>query len=77
MSANTDSLTDQALALPVESRLILVDQLLSSLNPSPDAAIEAAWRDEAEARLDRLDRGETEAVDGESVFQQIREKYAR
>lgn len=67
-------LIDQASALPVEERALMVESLLLSLNP-PDPEMDAAWTAEAYARLDALRSGEVEGVPAEAVFDRIRRKF--
>ncbi|MBK1631182.1 hypothetical protein CKO31_10600 [Thiohalocapsa halophila] len=77
MNPSNSKLFDDALALPVDERMRLVDTLLKSLNPGSDDLIDAAWHEEAERRLAALDRGEATLVNGEEVFERLRAKYRR
>lgn len=77
MNPSDSKLFDDALALPVDERMRLVDTLLESLNPGSDDLIDAAWYDEVERRLAALDRGEATLVNGEEVFERLRAKYRR
>ncbi|WP_058553656.1 addiction module protein [Thiohalocapsa sp. ML1] len=75
MKPSESGLFHDALALPEGERLRLVDTLLESLHPDADPQVDAAWRDEAERRLARLDAGECTLVDGEAAFRRLRAKY--
>ncbi|PJB07298.1 MAG: addiction module protein [Hydrogenophilales bacterium CG_4_9_14_3_um_filter_63_34] len=66
----------EAVALPVEERARVVENLLSSLNP-PDQAVDAAWASVARRRLDDLRSGRVEAIPGEVVFERIRQRYSK
>jgi putative addiction module component (TIGR02574 family) len=77
MTTAADRLTDEALSLPVDARLSLVDKLLSSLNPSVGHEHERLWADEAERRITQLDEGQAKLVPGEEVFTKLRAKYAK
>jgi putative addiction module component (TIGR02574 family) len=66
----------EAEALPVEEREIVIDSLLRTLNP-PDAEIEKEWLAVAKRRLAELRSGSIEAVPGNEVFARIRERFAR
>ena len=61
MPISAKSLGAQAMQLPPNERLALVDQLLDTLD-EPDASMEALWAIEAEARLVAYRRGEIKAV---------------
>jgi len=72
----TKEIIEEATALPVEERAIVVDSLLRSLNvPSPD--IEKAWAEVAKRRLAELRSGRVRAIPGDEVFRRIRERFAR
>ncbi len=72
----TRELIDEVVSLPVEERTRFVDTLLRSLN-APESAIDAAWGDVARRRLDELRSGRVDAVSGETVFERIRQRYAK
>lgn len=72
-----DRVTDEALSLPADARLGLVEKLLSSLNLPIDEDIERLWAEEAERRVAQIDAGEAKLVPGEEVFAKIRSKYGR
>lgn len=73
----TDKIVEGALALPVDARIGLVSRLLSSLNLPTQPEIDRLWAEEAERRVDQIDRGEVKLVPGEQVFEKIRKKYQR
>lgn len=77
MPTVTDKVYDEALSLPADARLGLVEKLLSSLNLPAQHEIERLWAEEAERRVAEIDRGEVELIPGEKVFEKIRQKYAR
>jgi len=60
----------EALSLSVPERTRLVEILLASLDE--DDEIAAAWAEEAERRIDALDRGEVDTVPVEDVIAQAR-----
>ncbi len=61
MPSPAETLSAQAVKLPPEERMALVDQLLDSLD-EPDAAINALWAKEADSRLAAYRRGEIKAM---------------
>jgi putative addiction module component (TIGR02574 family) len=76
MTTATAKLADQVLSLPCEDRIYLVDKLLESLNAPSREEIERLWAEEAERRIEELDSGKVEAIPGEQVFAEIRERLA-
>ena len=55
-------------------QLELVDMLLKSLNIPTKPEIDELWSKEAERRIDEIDSGSVQAIDGETVFDQIRKR---
>jgi putative addiction module component (TIGR02574 family) len=77
MTTATAKLADQVLSLPCEDRIYLVDRLLQSLNAPSREEIDRLWAEEAERRIEELDSGKVEAIPGEQVFAEIRERLAK
>ncbi len=77
MPTAADSLVDEALKLPAEARISLVDRILESLNLPTRPDINRFWAEEAERRVAEIDGGEVELIPGEDVFAKIRRKYSR
>ena len=77
MTTATAKLADQVLSLPCEDRIYLVDRLLESLNAPSREEIDRLWAEEAERRIEELDSGQVEAIPGEQVFAEIRERLAK
>ena len=77
MPTAADKIVDDALALPAEVRIGLVDRILESLNLPTRPDIDRLWSEEAERRVSEIDRGDVELVPGEDVFEKIRRKHAR
>ena len=71
MGAVTDRVTEEALSLPAEARLGLVEKLLTSLNLPIDEEIDRLWAEEAERRVTQIDAGEAKLIPGEDVFARI------
>lgn len=63
-------LIDEAEALPVEERALVVDSLLRSLNP-PESKIDKKWASVASKRLREVRSGAVKTVPGEEVFDKI------
>jgi hypothetical protein len=68
---------DEALSLPAETRVSLVEKLLISLNLPTQPEIDRLWSKEAERRISQIDKGVVRLVPGERVFRNIRKKYRR
>jgi putative addiction module component (TIGR02574 family) len=71
MSANSEQILQQALALSPQDRAEIVERLLASFQMPPDPHLDELWAREAEERLDAYDRGELGAVPAEEVFARI------
>ncbi len=67
---------DEAAALPVEKRAMVVDSLLRSMN-APDPETDRQWASVAKRRLDELRSGRVKAVPGDEVFARVRARFAR
>ena len=67
---NTKELINEAVSLPVEERVLVVDSLLRSLN-QPESEIDRKWAAVAKRRLAELRSGAVQAVPGEEVFGKI------
>ncbi len=61
MSPIAETLSAQAVQLPPEDRMALVEHILDSLD-EPDASLDALWAKEADDRLAAYRRGEIRAV---------------
>ena len=77
MPTVTERVVEEALELPADARLGLVERLLTSLNLPSQPDIDRLWADEVERRVTQVDRGEVELIPGEKVFERIRQKYQR
>ena len=73
---NIKDLIQEAEALPVEERALVVDSLLRSLNP-PESKIDKKWAAVAAKRLKEVRSGAVESVPGEEVFARIWKERAQ
>ena len=71
----TTDILNEAISLPVEERVILVDSLLKTLN-SPSPNIDKLWAEIAQRRLQELRSGEVKAVPGDEVFKRRWERFS-
>ncbi|MDY6974502.1 MAG: addiction module protein [Thermodesulfobacteriota bacterium] len=77
MTSMPDRVIEEALSLPVDIRLTLVEKLIRSLNLPIDEDIDRLWAEEAEQRISKVEAGEARLVPGEEVFSKIRAKYGK
>ncbi|MCL2422715.1 MAG: addiction module protein [Micrococcales bacterium] len=70
MAAETDDITQAALALSERERAALAETLLDSLDAPSE--VEAAWTDEIESRVDDILRGKVKTI----PFAQIKAELA-
>ena len=77
MAITNDRVVEEALSLPADVRLSLVEKLLMSLNLPIDEEIDRLWAEEAERRISQIEAGEVKLVPGEEVFDKIRAKHER
>lgn len=71
----TMDLIAEAISLPVEERVLVVDSLLRSLNP-PETDIDMKWAKVAKKRLSELRSGFVEPVSGDLVFKKIWDRFS-
>jgi putative addiction module component (TIGR02574 family) len=71
-----DKLISEAISLPIDIRLQLVEKLLESLNPSRKD-IDELWAIEAERRVAEIEKGEVDTVPGEEVFRKLRSRLKK
>ena len=77
MPTTNDRVIDEALSLPSNVRLSLVEKLLTSLNLPIDEEINRLWEEEAERRVSQIEEGKAKLVPGEEVFAKIRAKHRK
>jgi putative addiction module component (TIGR02574 family) len=77
MDIIADKVFDDALSLPSDARVVLVERLLESLNLPTQAEIDRLWAEEAERRISEIDQGDVDLIPGDAVFAKIRQKYQK
>lgn len=77
MPTTNDRVIDEALSLPSNVRLSLIEKLLTSLNLPIDKEINRLWAEEAECRVSQIEKGKAKLVPGEEVFAKIRAKHEK
>ena len=77
MATTNDRVIEEALSLPADVRLSLVEKLLTSLNLPIDKEIDRLWAEEAERRVSQIEEGKAKLVPGEEVFAKLRAKLGK
>lgn len=71
MATDNRDLFQEALALPLAERAALTEVLIDSLPANRQSDIQIAWRAEVQRRIEAFDRGESQAIDAEQVFDEL------
>ena len=66
------SIQEEIVRLSAADRARLIDFLWDSLDEARVKEIEAKWAAESEERIDAVDRGELQTIDGPSGLQELR-----
>ena len=69
---NLTSIQKEIAHLSSNERAMLIDILWESLDEARVKETEAKWAAESEERIDAVDRGELQTVDGPSVLRDLR-----
>ncbi len=77
MANALDSVSKDALNLPVEQRLVLAGILLESAEAAPDAKASAAWDAEIRDRIQAIDDGRISGIPYEQVLQEAEQRLNR
>jgi len=77
MATTNDRVVEEALPLPADVRLNLIEKLLMSLNLPIDEEIDRMWAEEAERRVSQIDENKARLVPGEEVFAKVRAKHGK
>ena len=74
-----EKIFEQALVLPIDDRLSLIDRLINSTNlpiQKDQEDIDQAWSKEVELRCQELEDGKTKLISGEKVFKKIKQRFS-
>lgn len=77
LSTSVNRVFEEALSLPSDERVSLVEKLLTSLNLPLQPEIDRLWADEAERRVSQIEQGEVNPIPGSEVSAKIRRKYQK
>ena len=71
MQRHAAELLRDALTLPSEARIALIDSLIESLDPTIDDGLEEAWKREIEIRLKQIDEGSVKLISWEEARKRL------
>jgi putative addiction module component (TIGR02574 family) len=69
---NLTSIQEEISRLSSSERAMLIDILWESLDEARIKETEAKWAAESEERIDAVDRGELQTIDGPSALRELR-----
>lgn len=70
-------LLEDALDLPTNKRMQLIDKLLQNTNIPPQSDIDQAWAMEVERRDKEVQNGSVELIPGEEVVKKVNLKFLK
>jgi len=73
---DANSILEAAMNLPPEQRIDIADRLLTSLPENYVNEVERVWAQEAERRLDAVERGEVEMLPAEPIIRALEQDEA-
>jgi len=73
METTIESIVEQAMTLPNESRAQLADLLVQSLDAGELGLLDRQWSAEAIRRRDEVRSGQVETIPGEEALRKVRE----
>ncbi len=76
-STMTNKIYEQALDLPADDRMVLIDKLLHSANLPTQIEIDKLWAKEVERRGKDIETGKAKLIPGEEVFRKIRTRFGK
>jgi putative addiction module component (TIGR02574 family) len=77
MSMSVEQLAEEALALPSDSRALLADRIVESLDAGELSDLDRIWGAEAKRRRDEVREGRVTTIPGEEAFLKVRRAVGR
>ena len=77
MSLTLDQITEEAMKLPADSKALLADKLVESLESEELDEIQRLWSAEAIRRRDEIRSGQVQPVPGKQVIEEVRRLVGR
>ena len=75
MTPDPKKLIHEAMQLEPESRALVAETLLESLDLGADAETSKEWREEIRRRCEAIDEGAIDLLQGDLVLDKFRRKY--
>ena len=72
MAMTVEQIAQEALALPSESRALLADKLVESLDTAALSRVDQTWLTEAKRRRDEVRSGKVETIPGDQALAKVR-----
>ncbi|MDX6289010.1 MAG: hypothetical protein QOH42_809 [Blastocatellia bacterium] len=72
-----EEIISEALALPPDTRAMLAEHLLESLDAENQKRIDELWAEEAERRDKKIEDGIVTPIPGKEVMNRLRARYER
>ena len=76
MKVTAKKILEEAMQLEANSRALIAETLLESLDFEGEFEVSQAWQEEIQRRCEQIDRGEVELIDSETVMAELRKKHA-
>jgi putative addiction module component (TIGR02574 family) len=77
MPLTLDQITEEAMKLPIDSRVLLADKLVESLESEDLDEIQRLWSAEAVRRRDEVRSGRVHTIPSEEVVEEVRRLVGR
>jgi len=77
MTALAEKIYNEALDLPTDERLTLIDRLLHISNVPTQKEIDQAWSEEVERREQQIENGTAALIPAEEVFTKINARLSK
>jgi Putative addiction module component len=77
MAMTVEQIAEEALALPSESRALLADKLVESLDTAALSHIDNTWLAEAKRRRDEVRSGGIKTIPGDDALAKVRREQGR
>ena len=71
------NVTKQALDLPIEERIILMQRIWDSVGHFINPEVEKAWLDEVDRRWQEIEEGKVQCLPADQVMKQAHESLGR